>query len=98
MLNDEEKPAKCAVGEFAGRKRENCNSRLGKDRFRVAAPLSLMAITVISGQIGFNLLLTGPIVTFKVSTEHAVPWAGLRPMMPNMMPVVRRGKPGTCVL
>ena len=29
---------------------------------------------------------------FKVSTEHAVPWAGLRPMMPNMMPVVRRGK------
>ncbi|NSX53516.1 D-amino acid dehydrogenase [Parasulfitobacter algicola] len=27
-----------------------------------------------------------------VSTENAVPWAGLRPMMPNMMPHVGRGK------
>ena len=26
-----------------------------------------------------------------VSTEHAIPWAGLRPMMPNMMPRVGQG-------
>ena len=26
-----------------------------------------------------------------VSTEHAVPWAGLRPMMPNMMPRIGQG-------
>ena len=27
-----------------------------------------------------------------ISTEHAVPWAGLRPMMPSMMPKVGAGK------
>ena len=27
-----------------------------------------------------------------VSTEYAVPWAGLRPMMPSMMPKVGAGK------
>lgn len=27
-----------------------------------------------------------------MSTRHSVPWAGLRPMMPNMMPRVRQGK------
>ncbi len=27
-----------------------------------------------------------------VSTENCVPWAGLRPMMPNMMPRVGPGK------
>jgi D-amino-acid dehydrogenase len=27
-----------------------------------------------------------------VSTESCVPWAGLRPMMPNMMPRVGPGK------
>ena len=27
-----------------------------------------------------------------MSTEHATPWAGLRPMMPSMLPRVGRGK------
>ncbi len=27
-----------------------------------------------------------------VDTEHVVPWAGLRPMMPSMMPKVGAGK------
>jgi len=27
-----------------------------------------------------------------VSTESVVPWAGLRPMMPDMMPRIGRGK------
>lgn len=26
----------------------------------------------------------------QIKTEHAVPWAGLRPMTPNMMPIVQR--------
>jgi D-amino-acid dehydrogenase len=30
-----------------------------------------------------------------IETSKMIPWAGLRPMMPNMMPVVRAGsKPG----
>ncbi|RWQ69012.1 MAG: D-amino acid dehydrogenase [Mesorhizobium sp.] len=28
----------------------------------------------------------------KVNTSHVVPWAGLRPMMPNMMPRVGKGR------
>ena len=28
----------------------------------------------------------------KVSTEHAIPWAGLRPMTPSMVPKVGSGK------
>ena len=27
-----------------------------------------------------------------IRTEHVVPWAGLRPMTPNMLPIVRRSK------
>ena len=27
-----------------------------------------------------------------IDTSKVVPWAGLRPMMPNMMPVVRSGR------
>ena len=27
----------------------------------------------------------------KVSTEHAIPWTGLRPMTPNMLPKVGAG-------
>jgi D-amino-acid dehydrogenase len=27
-----------------------------------------------------------------VSTENVIPWAGLRPMMPDLMPRVGRGK------
>lgn len=27
-----------------------------------------------------------------ISTEHAIPWAGLRPMTPSMMPIVRQSK------
>jgi D-amino-acid dehydrogenase len=28
----------------------------------------------------------------NVSTEHAIPWAGLRPMTPSMVPKVGSGK------
>jgi len=27
-----------------------------------------------------------------IRTEHVIPWAGLRPMTPNMLPIVRRSK------
>jgi D-amino-acid dehydrogenase len=28
----------------------------------------------------------------RINTSRVVPWAGLRPMMPDMMPVVRAGR------
>lgn len=68
-------------------------SRLGKDRFRVAGTAEFA---------GFNRDIRDarirPLTAWceryfpAMSTEHVVPWAGLRPMMPNMMPKVGPGR------
>ncbi len=71
-------------------------SRLGRNRFRIAGTAEFN---------GYNLDIRDDRVrplrdwceTFfpDVSTEHCVPWAGLRPMLPSMMPKVGPGsKPG----
>jgi D-amino-acid dehydrogenase len=67
-------------------------SRLGIDRFRVAGTAEFN---------GFNHDIRSdrikPLVDWvnqcfpQVSTRLVVPWAGLRPMMPNMMPRVGKG-------
>ena len=68
-------------------------SRLGENRFRIAGTAEFN---------GFNYDIRDdrikPLVKWcerhfpDVNTEHAIPWAGLRPMMPNMMPRVGPGK------
>jgi D-amino-acid dehydrogenase len=68
-------------------------SRLGIDRFRVAGTAEFN---------GFNRDIRAdrirPLVDWVqrcfpgVNTRHAVPWAGLRPMMPTMLPKVGRGQ------
>ncbi len=67
-------------------------SRLGRDRFRVAGTAEFN---------GFNRDIRAdrvePLVrwtrrNFRVGTARVTPWAGLRPMMPNMMPRVCRGR------
>jgi len=68
-------------------------SRLGKDRFRIAGTAEFN---------GENRDIRAdrvkPLVDWceehfpGVSTESCVPWAGLRPMMPNMMPRVGAGR------
>ena len=68
-------------------------SRLGADRFRVAGTAEFN---------GFNRDIRAdrirPLVAWVqqcfpgVSTRQVVPWAGLRPMMPDMMPRVGRGR------
>ncbi|MGY3410839.1 glycine/D-amino acid oxidase-like deaminating enzyme [Bradyrhizobium sp. GM5.1] len=71
-------------------------SRLGMDRFRVAGTAEFN---------GFNRDIRAdriqPLTDWVrrnfsgIETSQVVPWAGLRPMMPSMMPVVRAGqKPG----
>lgn len=71
-------------------------SRLGKNRFRIAGTAEFN---------GYNLDIRDDRIkplckwceTFfpEVSTEHCVPWAGLRPMLPSMMPKIGPGsKPG----
>lgn len=68
-------------------------SRLGLDRFRVAGTAEFN---------GYNWDIRAdrikPLVQWvqrcfpKIDTRSVVPWAGLRPMMPNMMPKVGRGR------
>jgi len=68
-------------------------SRLGPDRFRVAGTAEFN---------GYNKDIRAdrirPLVEWVnrcfpgVSTRQVVPWAGLRPMMPDMMPRVGRGR------
>lgn len=68
-------------------------SRLGRDRFRVAGTAEFN---------GFNLDIRAdrirPLVNWVnqcfpgVSTRRVEPWAGLRPMMPDMMPRVGPGR------
>lgn len=68
-------------------------SRLGADRIRVAGTAEFN---------GFNYDIRAdrirPLVNWcktlfpNMPTEHVVPWAGLRPMMPNMMPRLAPGK------
>ena len=68
-------------------------SRLGKGRFRIAGTAEFN---------GYNRDIRAdrikPLTEWcedicpGVSTEHVVPWAGLRPMMPNMLPKVGPGR------
>jgi D-amino-acid dehydrogenase len=68
-------------------------SRLGKTRFRVAGTAEFN---------GYNRDIRAeriaPLIAWcrahfpGMSTRQCVPWAGLRPMMPDMLPRVARGK------
>ena len=68
-------------------------SRLGESRFRVAGTAEFN---------GYNRDIRADRIKPQtdwvaqcfpgVSTENVVPWAGLRPMMPNLMPRIGRGK------
>lgn len=68
-------------------------ARLGEDRFRVAGTAEFN---------GYNYDIRAdriaPLTKWveknmpDVNTEYVTPWAGLRPMMPNMMPRIGRGK------
>ena len=68
-------------------------SRLGADRLRIAGTAEFN---------GYNLDIRSdridPLISWcrkyfpGIDTEHVVAWAGLRPMMPNMLPRVGAGK------
>lgn len=67
-------------------------SRLGKDRLRVAGTAEFNGYNRDIRADRIQPLIDWTNRNFNISTEYIVPWAGLRPMMPNMMPVVRKGK------
>jgi D-amino-acid dehydrogenase len=67
-------------------------SRLGLDRFRVAGTAEFNGVNRDIRADRIKPLINWVNQCFpKVSTRSVVPWAGLRPMMPNMMPKVGKG-------
>lgn len=68
-------------------------SRLGADRFRVAGTAEFNGENYDIRDNRIRPMINWVRRYFPdVDTEHVVPWAGLRPMMPNMMPRVGAGK------
>ncbi|WP_157271594.1 D-amino acid dehydrogenase [Azohydromonas aeria] len=68
-------------------------SRLGEDRFRVAGTAEFNGMNRDIRADRIRPLVDWVQQCFPgVSTRQAVPWAGLRPMMPDMMPRVGRGR------
>lgn len=68
-------------------------SRLGEDRFRVAGTAEFNGENRDIRADRIKPLVQWVEQLFPaISTAQVVPWAGLRPMMPNMMPRVGRGK------
>jgi D-amino-acid dehydrogenase len=68
------------------------SSRLGT-RLRVAGTAELAGINYDIRQDRIDPLVKWVRNNFPyIRTEHVNPWAGLRPMTPNMMPIVRQSK------
>jgi len=68
-------------------------SRLGKDRFRVAGTAEFNGTNKDIRADRIKPLVDWTRDLFPgLSTEYVTPWAGLRPMMPNMMPRVGQGR------
>lgn len=68
-------------------------SRLGATRFRVAGTAEFNGINKDIRAARIEPLVAWCRTHFPgMSTRQAVPWAGLRPMMPDMMPRVTRGR------
>ena len=67
-------------------------SRLGRDRFRVAGTAEFNGENRDIRADRIEPLLRWTRANFAIDTSRVVPWAGLRPMMPDMMPRVMRGK------
>lgn len=92
-LNDEKSQAGAPQVSLLDDETKLVTSRLGIDRFRVAGTAEFN---------GFNRDIRAdrirPLIDWveqcfpNVNTRSVVPWAGLRPMMPNMMPRVGRGR------
>lgn len=68
-------------------------SRLGDDRFRVAGTAELDGFNCDIRADRIRPLIGWVRANFpEIETSRTVPWAGLRPMMPSMLPVVGPGR------
>lgn len=67
-------------------------SRLGDNRLRVAGTAEYNGANMDIRADRIDPLTRWTRHHFDIDTEDIIPWSGLRPMMPNMMPYVRKGR------
>lgn len=91
-LNDEDSVKHAPWVSLLDESAKIVTSRLGADRLRVAGTAEFNGYNLDIRADRIQPLTDWVNKNFNISTENVVPWAGLRPMMPNMMPTVRRGK------
>ena len=93
MLDDKESIENAPYVSLLDDKAKIVSSRLGKNRFRVAGTAEFNGYNKDIRADRINPLIKWCNDLFpKVSTEHAIPWTGLRPMTPSMVPKVGSGK------
>ena len=69
------------------------SSRFGRDRFRVAGTAEFNGYNRDIRDDRVRPLIEWTRAQFPgIATDRVVPWSGLRPMMPNMLPRVGRGR------
>jgi D-amino-acid dehydrogenase len=91
-LLDEESQSEAPTVSLLDDETKLVTSRLGLDRFRVAGTAEFNGFNKDIRADRVKPLIDWVNTCFPgVSTRQVVPWAGLRPMMPNMMPRVGRG-------
>jgi D-amino-acid dehydrogenase len=92
-LNDEASQAGAPHVSLLDDETKLVTSRLGADRFRVAGTAEFNGVDHDIRADRIQPLIAWVAQCFpKINTRSVVPWAGLRPMMPNMMPRVGRGR------
>ncbi|MGB4059975.1 MAG: D-amino acid dehydrogenase [Burkholderiaceae bacterium] len=93
MLNDAESQSAAPNVSLLDDETKLVTSRLGADRFRVAGTAEFNGINHDIRADRIRPLIQWVNQCFPgVSTHRVEPWAGLRPMMPNMLPRVGPGR------
>ena len=93
QLDDAESQAAAPWISLLDDKSKIVASRFGKDRFRIAGTAEFSGANRDIRHDRIRPLIEWCEKHFPgISTEHATPWAGLRPMTPSMLPRVGRGK------
>ncbi len=92
-LNDEQSRAGAPNVSLLDDETKLVTSRLGVNRFRVAGTAEFNGVDYDIRADRIKPLIDWVAQCFpKIDTRSVVPWAGLRPMMPNMLPRVGRGR------
>lgn len=95
QLDDEESRKRAPYVSLLDEQTKIVTSRLGANRFRVAGTAEYNGENRDIRADRIEPLVRWVRRHFDVDTSGVVPWAGLRPMMPDMMPYVAKGsRPG----